>query len=95
MKLKNILDDIESLDDDGVIFAREPWVLDADAIIMSSDNPESRQDLAEKGFHYFLEVFVAKEVLEVFENKQPSLEERERLLIFYAVNDAYPEWVYQ
>lgn len=42
----------------------------------------------------FLEVHVAHEVLRVFDDKPPTMEEKLRLLIHYAENDAYPEWVY-
>ena len=47
------------------------------------------------GFEYFLKVHVAKEVLEVLSGRKASKDEKLRLLIFYAENDAYPDWVYK
>ena len=46
------------------------------------------------GFEYFLEVSLAKEVLSVFGARQPTDAERCRLLLYYAMHDAYPDWVY-
>jgi hypothetical protein len=34
-------------------------------------------------------------VLGVFGEKPPSQEEKIALLVYYADNDAYPDWVYQ
>lgn len=96
MKLKEALDQVEQLSEDAVIFARKPWTLEADAEIGQLDNdlrvPEA---IIDRGLEYFLEADVAKEVLGVFENRRPTVDERRRLLMYYAENDAYPEWVYK
>ena len=52
------------------------------------------RDVKGAGFEYVLEVHVAKEVMEVFQGKPPSLAEQVRLLLHYAEHDAYPDWVY-
>jgi len=52
-------------------------------------------DLTTLGLEYFLEVHVAKEVLEVLSGRKASKDEKLRLLIFYAENDAYPDWVFE
>lgn len=95
MKLKDALDQIESLDDGHVIFARRPWSLDAEAEVGLPD-AEFRvpKGVVSRGLDYFLEVHVAREVLEVFGNQSPTLDQRRALLMFYAENDAYPSWVY-
>lgn len=62
---------------------------------MPDENFGIPTDVKEAGFSYFLEIFVAREVLEVLEGKPSTSEERVRLLIYYADNDAYPEWVHQ
>lgn len=94
MKLNNIFDDIYTLNDDYVIFARRPWALDSDAVVELVNDQNKKQVILDQGLEYFLEIFVAKEVLEVFGDRRPSFDEVRNLLIFYALNDAYPEWVY-
>jgi len=44
---------------------------------------------------HFLEVDVANEVLEAIANRQASPADRCDLLIYYAENDAYPNWIYE
>lgn len=51
-------------------------------------------DVDAAGYAYFLEVHVAKEVNRVSAEKSPTLDEMVRLLVHYAENDAYPDWVY-
>jgi hypothetical protein len=97
MKLREALDQVGHLDDDKVIFARRPWILDTEAEIGRLDDeslgvPEA---IRNRGLEYFLDVPVAREVLEVFGNREPTVEERRALLLFYAEHDAYPDWVYE
>ena len=47
------------------------------------------------GMEYFLEVVVAKEVCEAFGDRRPTDSEIARLLMFYAENDAFPDWLYE
>jgi hypothetical protein len=54
-----------------------------------------RTELTHDNLEYFLEVFVAKEVCEVFGTRRPAAQDVARLLVFYAENDAYPNWVYR
>jgi hypothetical protein len=95
MKLQDALDQIASLADEDVIFAKRPWHMESEAIIGQLDErlavPKS---IAEKGFSYFIEVHLAKEVLEVFDPRTPSERECRDLLLYYAEHDAYPAWVY-
>jgi hypothetical protein len=95
MNLKNILNQIDSLDNDATIFAKKPWMEDSEVFLRASNEKSVTDDLKAKGYEYFLEVFVIKEVLEVFENRKVSLEDKFNLIVFYAENDAYPEWVYK
>ena len=50
--------------------------------------------MTDAGFKYFLGVSTAREVLEVFQGREPSLEEKIDCLLYYAENDAFPGWVY-
>jgi hypothetical protein len=96
MKLQEALDRVEQLDDMQVVFAKRPWSLEAETLIGRLDS-ESRvpKALADQGFDYFLDVAMARQVLEVFERRKPTEEERRALLLYYAENDAYPSWVYE
>jgi hypothetical protein len=93
--LAEIVDSLETLDEKHCIFARKPWSTDTLATVGSlADDFTVPAEMADEGFEYFLEVHVATEVLEVFEARQPTLHERRSLLLYYAENDAYPDWVY-
>ena len=96
MKLADALDRLDQLDDDAVFFAKKPWTLEADAEIgpLSSDLSVPKS-ITDRGLEYFLESHVAREVLEVFGDREPTAVERRSLLLYYAENDAYPEWVFK
>lgn len=89
------LDQVQQLGEGKVIFARKPWALDAEADIgVLDENLSVPGSMKSRGLEYFLEADVAKEVLEVFGDRDPTVQEIRALLLFYAENDAYPEWVY-
>jgi hypothetical protein len=52
------------------------------------------QEVRAAGYEYFLEIHVAKEVLAVLGSRQAAPDDQVRLLMFYAENDAYPDWAY-
>lgn len=84
------------LDDRLCIFAAKPWSSNSVAIAVElSDESKPPEDVVQQGLAYFLEVHVAKEVLRVFGDRRPSQAEKQNLLLYYAENDAYPEWVYR
>jgi hypothetical protein len=67
---------------------------DSEARVVELDE-ESRlpPDALSDGFEYFLETFVALEVLEGLRNRRIlSTEDACNLILYYAENDAYPEW---
>lgn len=95
-KLAELLDHIHELPDSECIFARKPWPADSEAVTaLLGEKHEVPSDITTLGFEYFLKVHVAKEVLEVLSGRKVSKDEKLRLLIFYAENDAYPDWVYK
>jgi hypothetical protein len=79
---------LDTLDEDDVIFARKPWSPTAVAMIGPLD--EDPAALQTAGFAYFLEVSVAREILE---GPPLTLDERIRLILHYAEYDAYPDWL--
>ena len=96
MKLEEALDQIDSLTDEDVVFAKRPWQLDSEALIGKLDeNFGTPKPIAEQKLDYFIDVPVAKEVLGIFGSRQISQQERRALLLYYAEHDAYPKWVYQ
>lgn len=95
MKLGDLLAHVRDLPDEECIFARKPWNSTSEAIVAKHTEEFRVPDsVSTMGLEYFLEVSVCQEVLEVFGDKTASNEEKQRLLIFYAENDAYPAWVY-
>jgi len=94
MILQDALDQIENLSDAQVIFARKPWTFDAEAEIGELDeNFCVPAEIKVRGLDYFLEAHVAREVLESpFGRDAKSPERRCELLLYYAENDAYPDW---
>lgn len=94
MNLREIINQVEVLSEDLVIFARRngDWKLDAPAaLILSADMKSIGVDLED--LVYFLEVSIAKEVLDVWQNwrdgRTPNENERIEALFYYVDNDAY------
>lgn len=96
MDLGTLLDRLPGgLDDRLCIFAAKPWSATSPAVAVQLDDEfKPPKEVLEQGLVYFLEVHVANETLEVFGDRQPSATEKRNLLIFYAENDAFPDWVY-
>ena len=80
------------------ICLRAPWTADSEARVVEHDE-EGRlpPDALSDGLKYFLETLVAVEVLEVLRDRptKSTTDDASRLLLYYAENDAYPEWVYK
>ena len=90
MTLEEIISNLDSIDDSLTIcVARTPiWTKNSEAELHPSN-------LAVKDFPlpYFLEISVAKEVLEAWsfarDGRLPSLEQKCEAIIYYAENDAF------
>jgi hypothetical protein len=80
------------------ICLRKPWTDQAEARVVQLDE-DSRlpPDAESDGHKYFLEASVAREVLDVLRSRPTpsSTEDACKLLLDYAENDAYPDWVYR
>ena len=74
------------------IFARKPWTVDSQAIVLNEDAVNSVAPSA-PDFGYLLEVDLAKEVIRVWsdwrDGAAPTLEEATQAVIFYAEYDSY------
>jgi hypothetical protein len=73
-------------DDDTTIYVTRPWSCDADAVLVSPA-PATTEPVERNGkpYDYFLETFIAREVIEGLAG---STDQRCQRLIDYAENDA-------
>lgn len=94
MKLRDAIAQLKNLESGWMLFAAKPWTLDCEAeirpFVVGLGVP---QDLRTKGFDYFIDSGTAHEVLEALGEYVPTNQEVEELIIHYAVNDAFPEWL--
>ncbi len=96
MRLMELVKQLDTLDLDAIICVQRPWSPEAECIITRpAADFGVPPDVKESGFAYFLEVNVVQDVLRVFGDNAPTEDERMHVLIYYAENDAYPEWVYE
>jgi len=96
--LRDVVKWLEGAEDSEIsmktICVRAPWTADAEARVVELDE-ESRipPDALSDGLRYFLETAVAREVLDGLRNRRTTTtEDACNLLLYYAENDAYPEW---
>ena len=93
-KLIQLVERLDELDDEDTIYACEPWTQNSEAMV--APDPESDPDgtppeATEAGMTYFLEVFIAREVVEGWTaslDEKPTLAETCQRVIEYAINDA-------
>ena len=94
--LREVVARLDRLGREQMLCCRQPWAEDARCVVVAPTAdltvPEA---IRAAGYAYFLDVPTALEVLAVFSDREPTLDERVRLLLFYAEHDAYPEWVYE
>lgn len=92
MRLVDAINQLETLDDEMTIYAREPWAPDSEATVeLEPDDGGLPSQAKSQGLAYFLEVFVAQEFVEGWLGnmpEQPTDLDICRRLIEYAVNDA-------
>lgn len=90
--LCDLLANLDELDAEATIYARPPWGPDAAALVEHEpDQGGLPEKASNQGMTYFLEVFIAKELLEDWHSNQttlPSKEETCNRIIEYAIHDA-------
>jgi hypothetical protein len=93
MQLIEAISKLDQLPDETFICVRQPWGRHADTLLVPySEDLDIPPEVLSQGFVYFLEVHVAREILDGFLEREPSLEQITDLILFYAENDAFPEW---
>ena len=94
MTLRKIISDLSTLSDDLVIYAtkQDTWQVDARAMLVRDEDASAIGELMED-LAYFLEVDIAKEVIEVWsdwrDGRIPTEEERLDAVSYYASHDSY------
>jgi hypothetical protein len=87
LKLRDVVERIESFDDELTIYAAPTWSPDSTVVV--TKEPESGgvpSEAASEGLQYFLEISIAKEVLDGLQGLH--LDARTKRLIQYAITDA-------
>jgi hypothetical protein len=94
MRLIDLISNLDRLDDDQMIFivSNEPIREETKAV---TDSIQKNVEAGEipTGMKYFLEVPLAKEVVEVWvdrrNGKKPSLDKKFQAIVYYVTKDAY------
>jgi hypothetical protein len=90
MTLLEAVASLDSLDGMSTIYAEEPWTPESQTIV--ADEPAGNAFLLPvqaAGLKYFLEIFIAREVLEDWvTDAEPTVQDKCARLIEYATNDA-------
>jgi hypothetical protein len=90
--LTDVCSRLHVFDRESTIYAREPWTPASDAIVAVEPEDGGLPDTARRaGMTYFIEVFIALEVLEDWDSNvsvPPNPAARVQRLIEYAIHDA-------
>jgi hypothetical protein len=94
MTLGDILDSLESLDEDLTIYAPMDRPLTAESPAVIAMEPDDGSDPPEAvGLSYLIEVYLAKEALDSWSEwrggREPTTVQRVEAIAYYADNDAY------
>jgi hypothetical protein len=98
VRLGDIIARLSEFDDDDTIYVREPWTAESDAMVATEpevDEPDGvvlPPAAAEAGLSYFLEIYIARELVEdwiKYLGADPGAKEMCEKVIFYATYDAY------
>ena len=92
MTLNDVINQLDSFDDDDTIYVKQPWTPDSEAIVVTEPEDGGLPDKAVKiNAEYFLEIFLADEFLEGWLSsldQKPSAKDQSLRLIQYVQNDA-------
>lgn len=93
MNLHDVISKLKELPEETFICARRPWTPESEAsLVPFTEDLRIPESVKAEGFEYFLEVSTALEALEGFLDRAPTSEQVTDFVIYYAENDAYPEW---
>ena len=93
MTITEVVARLNDLPGETFICAKRPWSRDAAAVLLPfPEDLRIPEEVKADGYEYFLEVSTANEILEGFIQRGPSLEQITDFVLFYAENDAFPDW---
>ena len=93
MKLIEVIGKLSDIPEDTFICVKRPWSSESEVVLSPfAEDLSIPLEVKSQGYEYFLEVSTAREIIEGFIEHQPTLEQITDFIIFYAENDAYPEW---
>ena len=91
MTLAQVVGDLGALDEQATIYAAEPWVPEAEALVALEPNSGLLPDAAaQRGLRYFIQVSIARDLIEdwlLALRTAPALHEKCLRLIAYAVHE--------
>lgn len=93
--LAEIIEQIDNLGDNLTIYAHKNpvWNIDSPAALIEMDEFEDEEPEPHGEMDYFLEVDIAREVLEIWrkqrDGRKPTEQEKFEAILYYAENDAY------
>lgn len=92
MTLRDVVAHLDELDEGETIYAARPWRSGSKAVVVLEPSAAARRAVQD-GMPYMLEVWIAKEAVEVWSawrnGRTPTLEDRVRAVVYYAINDTY------
>ena len=85
---------LHELPEDLVVFAEEPWIPGANAMLLrlESDFPVP-EDIKKSTFRYFLELSIIREFIDDLRAAGLTEAEQLKVMIHYATYDAFPDWL--
>jgi hypothetical protein len=89
-KLIEIVRDLDASDDEGTIYAAQPWNENSEAIV-ARETPQGVDQYKSLRLEYFIEVFIARDFLKGWIanlGAEPTLQQKCSRLIHYARDDA-------
>ena len=93
MLLAIVVSGLDHIHDTLCIGMVKPWGTGAPCCLVKlTDDHRWPKEVQRHGFEYFLEIGKTKEVLENCGPPTFSFEEQVEILLYYAENDAWPEW---
>jgi hypothetical protein len=92
MRREEVAKNLDAWNEDSTICARRPWTAESETVVVVQlPDGGIPSEVKKGGFEYFLEVAVAKEVLEGDRRRTLTVEQKLYYLIYYAENDAFPD----
>jgi hypothetical protein len=92
VQLIDVIAQLDGYSDELTIYSCPQPKPQSDAVVLAETEDGSAHPASARGLHYVLEVFIAKEVIEVWQKwrgRAPTLEEACRAVLYYAEHDAY------